>query len=131
MTNWHYARATITTPLDKWLICLTKYSLVYKDMRLCLSKYTLILSLVNRLWIFRNRRSGVIIGYWLDMEIYVRVLVNEYIYFHIQLITFLLHTRYYLKNFNNIYFIIYINKISKITSLLNKQKLKFKTKVNQ
>ena len=22
--NWHYAEATITTPLDKWLICLTK-----------------------------------------------------------------------------------------------------------
>jgi len=41
------------------------------------------------------------------MEIYVRVLVrrailtshqNDYIYFHIQLITFLLHTRYYKKS---------------------------------
>ena len=32
---------------------------------------------------------------------------------------------------NNIYYIIFINKISKITYLLNKQKLKFKTKVNQ
>jgi len=58
----------------------------------------------------------VIIGYWLDMEIYVRVLVRsniarrqernityapvrvvEYIFFHIQLITVLLHTRYYYK----------------------------------
>ena len=56
---------------------------------------------------------------------------NEYIYFHIQPITFLLHTRYYHKILNNIYYIIFINKISKITYLLNKQKIKFKTKVNQ
>ena len=41
--NWHYAESTITTPLDQWLICLTKYSFVSKDMRLCLSKYTVIL----------------------------------------------------------------------------------------
>jgi len=41
--NWHYAEATITTPSDKWLICLTKKSFVSKDMRLCLSQYTLIL----------------------------------------------------------------------------------------
>jgi len=44
---------------------------------------------------------------------------NEYIYFHIQPITFLLHTRYY-KKLNNIYYII-INKISKILSLLKRQ----------
>jgi len=30
-----------------------------EDMRLCLYKYTLILSLVNGLWKFRNVRSGV------------------------------------------------------------------------
>jgi len=53
------------------------------------------------------------------MEIYVRVLVwsniarrqNEYIYFHIQPITFFLHTRYYHKKINNMYYIILINKI--------------------
>jgi len=56
---------------------------------------------------------------------------NEYIYFHIQPITFLLHTHHYHKKLKNIYNIMFINKISKITSLLNKQKLKFKTKVNQ
>jgi len=32
---------------------------VSKYLRLCLSKYTPILSLVNGLWIFRNERSGV------------------------------------------------------------------------
>jgi len=53
---------------------------------------------------------------------------NEYIYFHIQPITFLLHRHHYHKKLNNIYYIIFINKISKITSLLNKQKLNFKTK---
>jgi len=56
---------------------------------------------------------------------------NEYIYFHIQPITFLLHTRYYHKTLYDIYCISFINKISKITSVLNKQKLKFKTKVKQ
>ena len=63
------------------------------------------------------------------MEIYVRVLVrsnlttyqNEYIYFHIQPKTFLLHMHHYHKKLNNIYHIIFINKISKITSLLNKK----------
>ena len=45
--------------LDKWLICLTKKYFVSKDMRLCLSKYTLILSLVNGLWFFLNKRSGL------------------------------------------------------------------------
>jgi len=39
LTNWHYADATITTPLDKWLICLTKLSFVFMNMWLCLSKY--------------------------------------------------------------------------------------------
>jgi len=54
------------------------------------------------------RESKLSIGYWLDMEIYtyefwcgvilrdVRTThQNDYIYFHIQPITFLLHTRYY------------------------------------
>jgi len=58
--NWHYAEATINTPLDKWLICLTKYFFVSNDMRLCLSKDTLILSLVNGLWIFRMDRSATV-----------------------------------------------------------------------
>ena len=31
-----------------------------KDVRLCLSRYTLILSLVNVLWICRNMRTGVL-----------------------------------------------------------------------
>jgi len=56
---------------------------------------------------------------------------NENIYFHIQPITFLLHTCYYHKKLYDIYCISFINKISKITSVLNKQKLKFKTKVKQ
>jgi len=56
--NRHYAEATITTPLDKCLICLTTLYFVSNDMRLWLSKYTLILSLVNKFWIFRKRRSG-------------------------------------------------------------------------
>jgi len=55
---------------------------------------------------------------------------NSYIYFHMQPITFLLHTRYYQKSLK-IYYIFFMNKISKITSISNKQKLKFKTKVNQ
>ena len=61
LANWHYAEATIslTTPLDKWQICLTKQSFVSKDMRLCFPKYMLILVLVNGLWISRNGRSGV------------------------------------------------------------------------
>ena len=42
-----------------------------------------------------------------------------------------MYTRYYHKKLNNIYYKSVINKISKITSLLNKQKLKLKTKVNQ
>jgi len=42
----HYNHA-----LDKWLICSTKWSFVSKDLQLCVSKYTLILSLVNWLWI--------------------------------------------------------------------------------
>jgi len=54
---------------------------------------------------------------------------NEYIYIHIQPITFLLHTRYYHKKLFDIYCITFISKFSKITSVLNKQKLKFKTKV--
>jgi len=53
------------------------------------------------------------------------------LYFHIQPITFLLHTRYYHKKLYDIYCISFINKISKRTSVLNKQKLKFKTKVKQ
>ena len=56
---------------------------------------------------------------------------NEYIYVHIQPITFLLHTRYYHKKLYDIYCITFINKISKIASVFNKQKLKFKTKVKQ
>jgi len=56
---------------------------------------------------------------------------NEYIYFHIQPITFLLHMRYYHKKLYDINCITFINKISKITSVLNKQKLKFKTKVKK
>jgi len=59
LNNWHYAEATTITPLDKWLIGLTNKSFVSKDMRLCLSKSTLIFSLVNGLWIFRSWRSGV------------------------------------------------------------------------
>ena len=39
--------------------------------------------------------------------------------------------RYYYKKLYDIYCITFINKISKITSVLNKQKLKFKTKVKQ
>ena len=90
---------------------------------------------------------SIFIGYWLDMEIYVRVLVRSNIarrqegninyapervhIFPYPTNNLLLHTRYYLKKLNNIYYIIFTNKISKITSLLNKQKLKFKTKVNQ
>ena len=54
-SNWQYADA-ITTPLDKWLI---NWSFVFKDTRLCLSKYTLIFSLVYGIWIFINRRSSV------------------------------------------------------------------------
>jgi len=65
--------------------------------------------------------SEVIMGYWLYMETYVRVLVRSniarrqerdinyapkrvhmYIYFHIQPLTFLLHRRYYHKKLNNI-----------------------------
>jgi len=81
------------------------------------------------------------------MEIYVRVLVRSNIVrrqerninyppervliFPYQPITFLLHTHHYHKKLNKIYYIIFINKISKITSLLNKQNLKLKTKVNQ
>jgi len=49
LCNWHYSESTITTSLDKWIICLTVQSFVSKDMRLCLSKYTLILPLVNGL----------------------------------------------------------------------------------
>ena len=56
---------------------------------------------------------------------------NEYINFHYLPITFLLYTGYYHKKNHNIYYITFINKISKITSVLNKQKLKFKTKVKQ
>ena len=56
---------------------------------------------------------------------------NEYIYFHIQPITFLLNMHHYHKKLNNNNYLIVINKISKITYLLNKQKLNFKTKVNQ
>jgi len=75
------------------------------------------------------------------MEIYVRVLVRSNIarrqerninyapervrIFLIQPITFLLHMRYYHKKLYDIYCISFINKISKITSVLNKQKLKF------
>ena len=54
LLNLHYAKDSITTPLDKWLMCLNLLSFVPKDMRLCLSKYTLIFSLVNGLCIFRN-----------------------------------------------------------------------------
>jgi len=56
---------------------------------------------------------------------------NKYIFFHKQPITFLLHTRYYHKKLNIIYYIIFINKISKITYLSIEQRLKFKTKVTQ
>jgi len=56
---------------------------------------------------------------------------NEYIYFHIQPITFLLHTRSLSQKLFDIYYIAFINKISTRTSILNKQKLKFKTKVKQ
>ena len=59
LNNWHYAEANISTPLNKSLICLTKLFFVSKDMRLCLSKYMLFFSLVNRLWMCRNGRSGV------------------------------------------------------------------------
>jgi len=40
-----------------------------------------------------------------------------------------LHTRYYHKKLNNRYYIISSTKSETITSLLNKQKLQFKTKV--
>jgi len=64
-------------------------------------------------------------------ELYCATHQNEYIYFHIQPKTFLLHTRRYHKKLNNIYYIIFINKIFFKTLFLNKQILKFKTKVNQ
>ena len=91
--------------------------------------------------------NTIIIGYWLDMEIYVRVLVRRNIArrqehninyaperVHIfpyptnnLFITYALLSQ---KTFWH-YCITFINKISKITTVLNKQKLKFKTKVKQ
>jgi len=82
------------------------------------------------------------IGYWLNMEIYmyVRVLVRRNIArrqerninyaperVHIfpyptnNLFISNSHTHHYHKKLNNIYYIIFINKISQITSLLNKK----------
>ena len=63
-----------------------------------------------------SRPWMVFIGYWLDMEIYVRVLVRSNI------------ARRQERNINYAPERI---KISKITSVLNKQKLIFRTKVKQ
>jgi len=91
--------------------------------------------------------NDIFICYWLDMEIYVLVLVRSNIarrqerninYAPERVHTFPFPTNnlfitYALlsKKIINIYYIIFINKISKITSILNKHKLKFKTKANQ
>jgi len=55
---------------------------------------------------FRNPYTlgSIFIGYWLDKEIYVRVLVRSNIARR-QPITFLLHTHHYHKKLNNIYYI--------------------------
>jgi len=74
-------------------------------------------------------RHLIFIGYWLDMEIYVRVLVRSNIarrherninyapervhIFSYPTITLLLHTRYFHKKLNNVYNIIFINNIQK------------------
>ena len=46
-TNWPNAKAIKATPTDKWLICLTKKSLVFRYIWQWLSKHTLILSSVK------------------------------------------------------------------------------------
>jgi len=56
---------------------------------------------------------------------------NEYIYFHIQPITYLLHTRYYHKKLYDIYCIRFINKISKNNICIEQTKIEFKTKVKE
>jgi len=48
---------------------------------------------------------------------------NEYIYFHIQLITFLLHARHYHKKLYNIYYIIFINNTTSKNIFIKQTKI--------
>jgi len=97
---------------------------------------------------FSKLPNVIFIGYWLDMEIYVRVLVRRniarrqerninyapervHIFPYPNNNLFITYALLSQKKLFDIYCIAFINKISKITSVLNKQKLKFKTKVKQ
>ena len=103
---------------------------------------------LHRLVSYTNVSSIVVIMvYWFDMKIYLRVLVTsnfarryesninyapkrEHIFPYLTN-NLLLHTRYKHKQLNDICYIIFIDKMSEIASKVNKKRLKIKTKVNR
>jgi len=108
------------------------YSCVQKinPVDLCMNNCSTINNYVIYLYMFVL--CNIFIGYWLDMEIYVRELrTRTSTYISISINNLFITDALLSQKTNNLYYIIFINKISKFTSLFKNKKMKFKTEVNQ